>query len=103
MVASSTSGLVDVDTTGPLLAITLGMINEDVFPERGGPRIITDCSGRAKHQPSFAVPEIDAVPGASGCVQNAGEGANEGLTRQMWEKFFHREISPFEWFVEPIR
>ncbi len=49
-VASSTSGLVDVDTTGPLLAITLGMIRDDVFPERGGPRIITDCCGLAKHQ-----------------------------------------------------
>jgi hypothetical protein len=50
-VASSTSGLVDVDTTGPLLTITLGMINDDVFPDRGGPRTITDCSGLTKHQP----------------------------------------------------
>ena len=56
MVASSTSGLVEVDTTGPLLASTLGMINEDVFPERGGPRIMTDCSGRAKHQPGSPWP-----------------------------------------------
>jgi hypothetical protein len=40
-----------VDTTGPLLANTLGMISDVVLPERGGPRIMTECCGRTKHQP----------------------------------------------------
>jgi hypothetical protein len=51
MVASITSDLVEVETTGPLLTITLGMINAEDFPDLGGPRTITDCSGRAKHHP----------------------------------------------------
>ena len=42
--------------TGPLLTITLGMINAEDFPDRGGPRIITDCSGRAKHHPRSLCP-----------------------------------------------
>ena len=32
-----TSGLVDVDTTGPSDSKILGMTRDDVFPERGGP------------------------------------------------------------------
>jgi hypothetical protein len=42
-VAAMTSGLVDVDTTAPLQANTLGMISDVVLPDRGGPRIITEC------------------------------------------------------------
>jgi hypothetical protein len=55
-VASTTSRLVDVDTTGPLLANTLGMISDVVLPERGGPRIITECCGCTKHQPPSLCP-----------------------------------------------
>ncbi len=61
-VASSTSGLVDVDTTGPLLAITLGMINDVVLPERGGPRIMTECCGS------------DEAPTAAHCARDTPRG-----------------------------
>ena len=75
-VASRTSGLVEVETTEPLLDTTLGMINDDVFPERGGPRIITDCSGRTKHQPCSLCPRYTPCPAsadASSTLRNSGE------------------------------
>ena len=49
-VASSTSRLVAVETTGPGAASSAGMTIVLVFPERGGPRIITACSGSAVTQ-----------------------------------------------------
>ena len=55
-VASSTSGFVDVDTTAPLAASTFGMTSDVVFPDRGGPRIITECSGGTKRQPCRSPP-----------------------------------------------
>ena len=39
-----------------LHASTLGMINDDVLPDRGGPRTITDCCGDAWHQPVSSCP-----------------------------------------------
>jgi hypothetical protein len=56
-VACMTSGLVDVDTTGPLLAKIFGMISDVVLPERGGPRTITECCGSMKHQPRASCPK----------------------------------------------
>ena len=55
-VASSTSGLVDVETTAPGADNTLGMINDDVFPDRGGPSTSTARCGGAKHQPRSSWP-----------------------------------------------
>ena len=49
-VVAITSGLVDVLTAGPDATRRLGMINEDVLPDRGGPRTNTDCSGGANIQ-----------------------------------------------------
>jgi hypothetical protein len=42
-----TSGLVEVDTTGPVAARIAGMMTEDVFPDRGGPKTSTELSGAA--------------------------------------------------------
>ena len=55
-VASSTSGFVDVDTTALPAARTLGMTIEVVFPERGGPSTMTECSAAVKHQPRRSCP-----------------------------------------------
>ncbi len=85
MVASSTSGLVDVDTTGPLLTITLGMINEDVFPDRGGTEDHHRLLGSNEAPTPLVVTEIGAVPGASGCVdtpRTCEEGRERGLTQK---------------------
>ena len=43
MVASSTSGFVEVVTTAPAADNTLGMSSADVLPERGGPSTSTEC------------------------------------------------------------
>ena len=56
IVASTTSGLVDVEITAPGDAITLGMIKEVVFHDRGGPRTITDCCGAVWHHPYASCP-----------------------------------------------
>ncbi len=56
-VACSTSGLVDVDTTGPRWQSRVGMITALVFPERGGPSTSTARSGlAARHRPSLPTP-----------------------------------------------
>src|ERR1700691_4981018 len=104
-VASSTSGLVDVDTTGPLLANTLGMISDVVLPERGGPRIMTECCGRAKHQPLSLCPRY-----APWCAP--ADAANTARWRELarWrgfgEKYFVNEFPSrhhlVRWF-EPRR
>ena len=75
--ASITSDLVDVDTTGPLLTITLGMINADDFPDRRWSEDHHRLFGTSEAPTPFVVPEIDAVPGAGGCVHRAGEEARE--------------------------
>jgi hypothetical protein len=46
-VASSTSGLVEVDTTAPACARTAGIITLVVLPDRGGPSRSAARSGRA--------------------------------------------------------
>ena len=46
-VARATSALVDVDTTGPVCAITAGTITPLVLPARGGPSSSTARSLRA--------------------------------------------------------
>jgi hypothetical protein len=72
--------LVDVDTTGPSLIMTLGMIREEVFPDRGGPRTITDCSGGTKHQPRSLWPRYTpwwACADASSMLRISGELARD--------------------------
>ena len=83
-VASSTSGFVDVETTAPLAASTFGMTSDVVFPDRGGPMIITECPGGTKRQPCRSPPRKmpwlasrDALnatrSGDTGCCADFGE------------------------------
>ena len=51
-----TSGLVEVDTTGPVAARIAGMMIEEVFPERGGPKTRTERSGAAQCGPLVPPP-----------------------------------------------
>ncbi len=64
-VAATTSGLVEVDTTGPAAAKRLGMTTDEVFPERGGPSTSMECSGRAKCHWSPPWPRYRAWPAAA--------------------------------------
>ena len=52
--ASSTSGLVEVETTAAGASRTEGITSEEVLPERGGPKMSMEPSGPAKekHTPS---------------------------------------------------
>ena len=55
--ARITSGLIEVEITGPVADITAGTITALVFPERGGPSTITALSGSARTQwPAPTVP-----------------------------------------------
>ncbi len=55
-----TSGLVEVETTGPSATKRLGMTREDVFPEREGPRTSVERCGPAHDHVPFADSEVDA-------------------------------------------
>ena len=55
-VAPRTSGLVEVETTAPEAAKTLGMTRDDVFPERDGPRTRVDRWGSAHAHPPAPAP-----------------------------------------------
>ena len=55
-VDSITSGLVEVETTGPLASRILGMTREDVLPDRDGPRTRVDRCGPAQAHPPLPSP-----------------------------------------------
>ena len=55
-VARMTSGLVEVETTGPSDSKILGMTREDVFPDRGGPNTRVERSAPAHIHPCAPVP-----------------------------------------------
>ena len=56
VVAASTSGFVDVLTTAPRAASTLGMMTDEVLPERDGPSTSVERSGPEKAQPEAPNP-----------------------------------------------
>src|ERR1700683_3935562 len=55
-VASITSDLVDVETTGPCDSKILGMTREDVFPQRDGPSTSVDRCGPDHDHPPSPIP-----------------------------------------------
>src|SRR6202044_2814188 len=71
-VASITSGLVAVETTGPAAASTEGITIEPVFPDRGGPNTMTACSGSAvTHRPPGPSPRYAPPPSRADLARTA--------------------------------
>ena len=64
------------------------MISDDVFPERGGPRIITECSGRNEAPSVCIVAEIRAVSGARQCIQSDAMSRCDALSKVVKRKNF---------------
>jgi hypothetical protein len=62
-VNAATSGLVEVDTAGPVWAISAGIITALVFPDRGGPSSSTArCERANRNVPSLASPRYAPPP-----------------------------------------
>ena len=60
--ACITSGFVEVESAAPGAASREGITSELVFPERGGPRTMTACSGSAVTHPPPGVNPRNAPP-----------------------------------------
>ena len=76
-VANATSVLVEVQTAGPVCAITAGMITALVFPDRGGPSNSTARSGRANRHPCLPVnPRYTPPPARRANSQTAASGSS---------------------------
>jgi len=67
-VACSTSGLVDVLTTGPGCAMSAGITTHDVLPARGPARTRPATSGGAEIHWPWAECEVGAAAGVSGVL-----------------------------------
>ncbi len=74
-VASMTSGLVEVDTTGPLLANTFGMINDVVFPDAADRGSSPNAGGRRSTNRVRCVPDTAPWPAPA-------DAANAALWRE---------------------
>jgi hypothetical protein len=56
LVRRRTSGLVDVERTEPVAASTFGTTNDDVLPDRDGPRTSAACSRPVHDHPPPEIP-----------------------------------------------
>ncbi len=82
-VAAMTSGLVEVETTGPGATSAFGITRVVVLPDRGGPRTSMPCCGAANAGPIALDPRYSGDPAAATRARRVARSSVLTATRRL--------------------